>query len=112
MCEQDHSENNLSKKLLNIVKCKPNVECVKMLLNQGADANTCDSRGKTSLMYAAWIDNAECIGVLLEAGADVNMSDARGITALMEASSAGNSVCAEKLLKAGADVNIKNFSQW
>ena len=108
MCEQDHSENNLSKKLLNIVKCKPNVECVKMLLNQGADANTCDPRGKTSLMYAAWIDNAECIDVLLKAGADVNMSDARGITALMEALSAGNSVCVEKLLKAGADVNIKN----
>ena len=108
MCEQDHSENNLSKKLLNIVKCKPNVECVKMLLDQGADVNTCDSRGKTALMYAAWIDNAECIDVLLEAGADVNMSDARGMTALMEASSAGNSVCVEKLLKARADVNIKN----
>ena len=107
MCQQDHSENK-SKKLLNIVKCKPNVEYVKMLLDQGADVNTCDSRGKTALMYAASADNAECVDVLLEAGADVNMSDARGITALMEASSAGNSVCVEKLLKEGADVNINN----
>ena len=107
MCEQDLSENK-SKKLLNVVKCNLNVECVKMLLDQGADVNTCDSRSKTALMYAAWAGNGECVDVLLEAGADVNMSDTTGITALMEASAAGNSVCVEKLLKAGADVNIKN----
>ena len=79
-------------------------DCVKMLINAGADVNQVDKYGRTPLMCRNPSDNSAIIKTLIDAGADPNI-DNLGETALtthMDEESF-KSVCI--LLEAGADVN-------
>ncbi|KAL5509360.1 hypothetical protein EMCRGX_G004720 [Ephydatia muelleri] len=60
--------------------------CVRALVNRGADVNHCNNVGRTSLMYASGISNAECVKVLLDGGAQINLKEEER---LMEASRNG-----------------------
>ena len=81
-----------------------------MLLEAGADPNTCDLSGTTILMRAARLGKAELVQMLVDAGAKLNIQNpAYKETALIIASSYGNTEAVEILLKAGADKNIKNW---
>merc|ERR1711865_399484 len=53
-----------------------NAEDVQLLLKAGADPNTADKKGCTSLYHAADRGNAEAIPLLLKAGADPNIASA------------------------------------
>ena len=59
-----------------------NIEAVKKHLASGADLNTKDSEGGTSLHSAAMTGSNEIVGLLIAAGADVNAKDAYGRTPL------------------------------
>ena len=99
------------------------VECVKVLLDEGADVNyrnqngfivniqskTMDSwgnrKGYTPLMCAAEAGKENCVNFLVNAGADVNMCNDEGDTAIIAASKGGNIKVIKFLLESGADVN-------
>ncbi len=59
------------------------VECVKLLLQHGANLGV--FRGTTALVVAAGHRHLECMDLLLKSGADVNKMDAHGSTVLIEA---------------------------
>lgn len=79
---------------------------MKMLLEQGADANSKDAEGTPALMNAALYGSAAHMKLLLDRGADVNARNGLDSTALIWA--AGDAVKAAMLLEKGADVNAQS----
>jgi len=80
------------------------VEAVRSLLRQGADANAAEGDGFSTLHWAAKSGAPEIAKVLLDAGATVDVKTRNGAyTPLHEASKAGNASVARVLLEAGAD---------
>ena len=61
------------------------LECVHILIEAGADVNTCTDRGFTPLMFAASHGYSKCVEALLDAGANVNATDLDGNAALIKA---------------------------
>ena len=61
------------------------LDVLKILLDHGADVNTKDSDGSTSLMSATQKGKLDFLGLLLERNAEVNAKTYRGQTALMMA---------------------------
>ena len=93
-----------------------NLECVKMLINAGANPNDIANDDVTALMFAGEQGYYQCVDALIEAGADVNVIDCYGHTALTVETDGIGSVkeshywCMELLVAAGADVNILNYN--
>ena len=83
---------------------RDSVQCVKILLDAGADVNAEDKYGQTALTYAVRPYSHDCVNTLLAAGADVNKKNKIGCTALWYAVHAGRKVYIDVLLDAGADV--------
>ena len=90
---------------------KNHAEIVEQLLLQGADSNSKDAAGYTTLHHAVVDRNVEITRILLQSGADPNLTDNKGKTALHLASE--NSWYSQKsdlevlkcLLENKADVN-------
>ena len=57
-------------------------DCVRLLVEEGADKDIRDSLGRTPLHGAATCGNYECARLLLEAGADASARDNNGCTPL------------------------------
>ena len=83
-------------------------ECLKVLIEAGADVNIKTNEGKTATMFAAHRGHPECLKSLIVAGADVNIRNNKGNIAIMHALKWGNSQCLELLIQGGADVNYQN----
>ena len=65
-------------------------ECLKLLLEHGADVNAHDSTGKTALMFAASAGSAYCVELLVKAGAEVKRLDSMNMSALSWATAGQN----------------------
>ena len=76
-------------------------ECVNLLLESGADVNA----QSDILFKAATYGREKWVEFLIKKGADVNHQNSRGNTALMRAAELGQISSLQLLLKAGADVN-------
>ena len=87
------------------------LDCLRALLQAGADVNKTNSKGSTALNGLA-SRSMKCIDVLTGAGADVNISENEDKTPIMTAATSDNKECIQKLLDAGADLNavMKNGS--
>lgn len=82
------------------------LECVKFLMEHGADIAKQDKYGGTALHYAA--QNAHHVNVLqfiLDQGLDIEYKDASGFSAFYYAIGQNNFEVCELLLRNGADVN-------
>jgi outer membrane protein assembly factor BamB len=91
------------KELINAAR-RGNVEQVKTLLEQGADANATTEYGATALFFAADRGNMEIIQLLLDHGADVNAKDTfYEATALTWAAMSDHADAVKLLLEKGAE---------
>ena len=80
-----------------------NLNQLKALLDEKANANVADDHDITPLMYAAEIGSLEAMRLLLDHGADVNAQNGFGSTALMW--SVSDAAKVRLLLDHGAEVN-------
>eukprot|EP00418_Pyrodinium_bahamense_P062464 CAMPEP_0179085884 /NCGR_PEP_ID=MMETSP0796-20121207/38923_1 /TAXON_ID=73915 /ORGANISM="Pyrodinium bahamense, Strain pbaha01" /LENGTH=133 /DNA_ID=CAMNT_0020783335 /DNA_START=46 /DNA_END=444 /DNA_ORIENTATION=- len=64
-------------------------DCLRCLLQRGADLDARDGRGWTALMHAAFRGQGPCLRLLAEHGADLDARDFLGTTAAMRAAMAG-----------------------
>ncbi len=80
----------------------------RVLLSRGADVDTRDNHGRTSLFWAGINYSPGVLKALLDAGADVNARDKKGGTPLHWAALFGCAESVNSLLSAGADVNAKD----
>jgi ankyrin repeat protein len=78
-------------------------DCVKLLLEAGADVDAQTAHGETALMYAAYAGRTEKVKVLLEYGADPNLTNMQGETALKMAKKKGHADIMQLLREAGAE---------
>lgn len=80
-------------------------ECMKELLQAGANINLRNASGATALCYAK---TSTATKLLLEAGAEINIQDMDGYTPLMFASMNGHCDLLKLLLESGANSNLRN----
>ena len=85
------------------------LDCVKALIEAGADLNAKENDGWTALHLAACNGKLDCVKALIEAGADLNAKDNDGWTALHLAARYGKLDCVKALIEAGADLNAKRM---
>src|SRR5262249_10855251 len=83
-------------------------ECVRLLIERGADVNAIGPDGKTAFHFTCWHGIGEMAKTLLQAGADLNAADDAGNTALLLAVSSAHDQVVEWLLNSGSDINRRN----
>ncbi len=105
MNQQDTDKAN--NQLIQAVKCGA-LDSIKSALKNGADINTKDGRGNTSLYIAAHAGNKKIVSQLIELGADTNLVNNYGGTALTNLynKEENRREIAKELIMAGADYNI------
>ena len=82
-------------------------ECVKELIQAGADVNAVNAWQETPIVLAAGKGLNHSVDLLIKSAADVNAVDISGCTALVNASREGHEHSVDSLIQAGADVNRK-----
>ena len=87
---------------------RADLEAIKRLLAEGADADGHDPLGITPLSWAAIANQPEAVQVLLDLGASSAGRNGDGETALHGAAFLGNDEVVAVLLRAGAPINAGN----
>ena len=87
-------------------------ECIRLLLQSGANPNDANNADITALMHAVCKGSDACVKLLLDAGADVNVLDTCGRTALTSAVNGGSNKCVKLIIdNFKGDMNRKdNFN--
>lgn len=88
------------------------IECVRILLDKGANYNEESSDKITPLIYASWWGHTDIVEMLLEKGVDVNQKTSVDGTALGYACVHLQPEVVEILLRHGANFNERNFLGW
>ncbi|XP_023236163.1 serine/threonine-protein phosphatase 6 regulatory ankyrin repeat subunit B-like [Centruroides sculpturatus] len=92
------------------------VECVKELIQYGADYNAVDERGRTSLYIAAEAGYADCVLTLLRNAVGKDILSLPGLetgnTPLHFCVKHGMVECVSELLDHGSDVNHRNYARF
>lgn len=84
-------------------------ECVRLLLQHGADVNMRDAHGASALHRASIDGCKESVSLLLESGADVNAQDVEGRVPLHCASKYLRMDCLDLLKGYGADETLRDL---
>ncbi|GFO50623.1 ankyrin-3 [Plakobranchus ocellatus] len=107
---KDKEQDILMRRILTEqIKVTDRAECVRFLLNQGADPNPLYPGGNSSLHYAASLSGpTDILELLLLHGADVDVLNSEGSSPLMFACQANNQFAASVLIAEGANVRQKN----
>lgn len=84
-------------------------DCVRELVNAGADLHARNTRGQVPLFWAVNSGQVEIVQALLTAGADVNSVSTKGHTPLFYSVKNGDDDMNKTLLAAGANVNATDL---
>ena len=82
---------------------------IRLLLENGADANSKDATNFTLLMSSASKNDLESIRALLEHGANANVRDDRSFTALDYAIKSSNIESIKLLVQNGANITSESY---
>ena len=80
-------------------------------LQDGANPNICDPKGRTPLHFSAGVGLAPAVLLLIHFGADMNARDAEGLTPLHMAAGYANPETMKLLIAAGADTTLVGEKQ-
>lgn len=86
-------------------------DCLRALLEAGAEPGEAGADGTTALMMAACQGKTACARLLLDAGADVDARDASGNTALIHAAGAGSVGAVALLAARGAALEAADYQR-
>ena len=78
------------------------LDCVKYLVEKGANVDAKNERGYTALIFSAQHGRLDCLQHLVEEGAHINRKDKEGYTALMLAILERRRDCVKYLIAHGA----------
>lgn len=81
---------------------------VLKLLEDGADINATDGRGRTAVMAATYNNKAETVKALIDKGADLNIRDDNLDNVLLHAGAQGFLEIVKLAIDAGADTKLTN----
>ena len=84
------------------------LECMKVLIREGADLNIQGGNGNTALTAAAIKGHVESVKLLIQAGADLDIGDENDRTTLMVAAGFGHVECVKLLIQGGANLDIRD----
>lgn len=99
-------EDDDRRSLLSLAAYHGHADCVKILLEFGAEVDSVSVEHYTPLAFAACRGHFDCVKILIEAGANVNHDTVDG-TVLTHAADGNNIACLQMLLNAGADPNAR-----
>ncbi|XP_034018493.1 ankyrin repeat and SOCS box protein 2-like [Thalassophryne amazonica] len=88
---------------------REHLQCVQVLLENGADPEVMSHERETALYKACERNSPAMVAALLNHGAEINTPCIQGWTALQEATCRNNVEILEMLLKAGAKHNLTNI---
>ncbi|MBG9734998.1 ankyrin repeat domain-containing protein [Paenibacillus alvei] len=81
---------------------------VLKLLQDGADINATDGRGRTAVVAATYNNKADTVKALIQKGADINIRDANLNNVLLYAGAEGLLEIVKLAIDAGADPKLTN----
>jgi len=84
------------------------IECIKILLNNGADINCQNRHGYAPLHWASIRGHLKALNYLVSQGADIQIKDLQGGSPLHWAVSGEQEKCIAALLEAGANIDAMN----
>jgi ankyrin repeat protein len=106
-----HSKDEQGNTALHLAALHGQVDCVRALLERGADANALNDAEATPLLYG--ITDFQIVKALLDHKADPNLKSKNGTTPLLAAANRGHSFeIVQILVEAGADVNASREDAW
>eukprot|EP00919_Chromeraceae_sp_WS-2016_P057608 GHVR01136572.1.p1 GENE.GHVR01136572.1~~GHVR01136572.1.p1 ORF type:complete len:140 (-),score=16.10 GHVR01136572.1:176-595(-) len=89
--------------------CYPgNNDCMKLLIEKGADVNEIDTYGRTALFWACEHGELDLVKLLIENGADINHKDKKRETPLMVAADSRHPDVLRVLIKRIDHVNSEH----
>ena len=89
--------------MLNAAKLGQTRDVVRLLADEGADANGMDWRGHTAMSHATAGNHVETMAVLVRAGADLDKLNENGMSAVMVGAAHGSTKAVQWLLEQGVD---------
>ena len=102
--------NEVGHTALTYAASEGNYQCVRLLIDVGADVNAADSDGYTALTAAADSGSISCIQLLLKSGARVNAANfKRQNTLIFLAEHQGSQDVGRFLLAAGEVINVEQY---
>lgn len=99
--------NDMSKQLI-LAAERGDTHQVKRLLNEGANINERDDRGRTAIMAGTHANKPETVKLLIEAGADINLQDNMKDNPFLYAGAEGLTEVLKLLIQAKADTKLTN----
>ena len=80
-------------------------DCLKLLINAGANVNALNNKGQTALILAAQRNDANSIRLLIESGVNVSCKDSYDCDAIFYTGNEYNEQCLRLLAEHGANIN-------
>ena len=107
-CDSGHSEQPSPTRGLVEAAGAGRLEAVRRLLDEGADVDVRDSRGRTAVTAAAMGEHVSVVRALVEAGADVDLQDEDRNNPLLLCGENGNVALLREVLRASPDLSATN----
>src|SRR5262245_55637613 len=106
-CAQKGDVQAMSRQLIAAAE-RGDTDAVRQLLQQGADVNARDERGRTPAMAATHGNRVDTVAALIQAGADINIRDNQLDNPFLYAGAEGLLDILKLTIAAGADTKLTN----